>query len=152
MKKSTLLLLLISATFFANPLTAQIKRFTGNWTKIGTTYDFEFDLFIQHTGGNQVKGVFQWRAVYYDENDPLSIEYYGEKIGKEAKEYVRGTYDSNTGQYILKGFKKDDPNRIIGLDLYRLEVDENGHIGGDTRALNTWKGRINGKAVRTDQV
>ena len=152
MKKSLLLLFLFSSTILLNPLTAQIKRFTGNWTKIGTTYDFQFDLFIQHTGGNQVKAVFKWQAIAYDVNDPFSIEYYGEKIGLEAKEYVRGTYDKNTQQYILKGYKKDDPHRIIGLDLYRLNVDKNGDIGGDTRAHHTWKGRINGKAVRTDQV
>ena len=152
MKKSMLFLLFFVTTFFTNPLTAQIKRFTGNWTKIGTTYDFQFDLFIQHTGGNQVKAVFKWQVVYYDENDPLSVKHYGEKIGLEAKEYLRGTYDAKTQQYILKGYKKEDPHRLIGLDLYRLTVDKKGDIGGDSRAHHTWQGRINGKAARTDQV
>ena len=137
--------------FFAYRLDAQIKHFKGNWTKLETTYDFKFDLYIQFTSGNQVKGVFHWEVMNYDENLEWSKEYYREKIGDAAKEYVRGTYNPKTKQYILKGYKKDDPNLIIGLDLYRLKENENGDIDGDSKTNNTWKGRVNGKRIRVDQ-
>ena len=93
-----------------------------------------------------MKGVFHWELVNYDENFPASKAYYKEKIGLQAKEYVRGTYNASTKEYILKGYKKDDPHLIIGLDLYRIKEDENGHIGGDTKTEGTWKGRINGQS------
>ena len=152
MKKTILLFLLILSASFSNHINAQIKHFTGSWTKDGTTYDFKFDLYLHHTGGNQVKGVFNWEFAHYDENMEFSKEYYEKKIGTQAKEYVRGTYNSKTRQYILKGYKKDDPGVIISLDTYRLKEDENGNIGGDTKAHGAWNGRINGKAIRTDQV
>ena len=152
MKKSIFLFLFLSGLFFQNHITAQAKHFKGNWTKLETTYDFKFDLYLKFTGGNQVKGVFNWELVNYDENLSDSKKYYEEKIGAQAKEYVRGTYNSKTKQYILKGYKKDDPHLIIGLDLYRLKEDESGHIGGDTKANHSWQGRINGKEIRMDQV
>jgi len=55
-----------------------------------------------------------------------------------------------TKEYFLKGYKKEDPNMIISTDHYRLKLDENGDIGGDSKAHNTWKGRINGNAVKND--
>ncbi len=147
MKNAIFLVLLLTSV----SLSAQIKHFKGNWTKVGTTYDFAFDLYIKHLGGNQVEGVFSWEFVNYDENQPFSKDYYEEKIGQQAKEFVRGTYDQKTKQYYLKGYKKEDPNLIISLDHYRLKEDADGNIGGDTKALGTWLGRINGKVIRTDQ-
>ena len=144
--KFSLLILLCLPTLLA----AQIKHFTGHWTKIGTTYDFGFDLYIKHTGGNTVEGVFTWEFISYDKNILGSKSYYEEKIGLKAKEFVRGTYDPATKEYYLQGYKKEDPHRIIALDHYKLKEDKNGDIGGDTKAHGTWKGRINGKAVRTD--
>lgn len=131
-------------------LPAQIQQFQGNWTKLGTTYNFEFDLQIRHTDGNAVEGVFHWRVVNYDENEPASKAYYEEKIGLTAKEFVRGTYNPKSGEFLLKGYKKEDPNLIIGIDDYKIKMDENGDIGGDTKAAGTWLGRINGKEVKAD--
>jgi hypothetical protein len=47
----------------------------------------------------------------------------------------------------LKGYKKDDPDHIIGIDTYEIKVDKSGNIGGTTNANGTWLGRINGKQV-----
>ncbi len=152
MKKLLLSLLLFSPTLFHIETVAQTKYFQGNWTKLGTTYDFQFELQLHVTHNNQVKGVFHWTFVQYDKNFSPSKDYYESKLGLTAKEYVRGTYDPKTRQYILKGYKKDDPHQIIGLDLYRIKEDGNGNIGGDSRAHNTWQGRINGKEIQADQV
>ena len=143
-------LLLFSIAFTAlsfSSISAQTKHFTGNWTKIGTTYDFSFTLHLKHLHGNKVKGYFKWELVSYDENYPLSVNHYKNRIGKKAKEFVSGTYDKSTKTYHLKGYKKEDPDLIIGKDYYKIQVDENGDIGGDTRTSGTWQGRINGKYV-----
>ena len=79
----------------------------------------------------------------YDEYDDASREYYSDKLGLTAKEYVKGTFDPAKNEYYLTGYKKDDPNLIIGIDTYRLKVDEYENIGGTTKANGSWKGRIN---------
>ena len=153
MKKPIFFFLLCSSILFQIDSSAQTKYFQGNWTKLGTTYDFQFELTLHVARNNQVKGVFHWTFVQYDENFSPSKDYYESKLGLTAKEYVRGTYDPKTKQYILKGYKKDDPHQIIGLDLYRIKEDGTGNnIGGDTRAHHTWQGRINGKRIQVDQV
>jgi hypothetical protein len=134
----------------SNNLIAQEKHFQGAWTMIGTTYVFEFDLYLKHDANNNVVGHFDWKVAKFDEHSPSSKDYYQPKIGKTAKEFVRGTFNPATKEYVLKGYKKDDPHMIISTDHYRLKLDENGDIGGDSKAHNTWKGRINGKEVKSD--
>ena len=123
----------------------QTKHFDGTWTKISTTYAFDFDLILKEKVSNQVEGYFIWKVVNYDEYNIQSKEYYENKIGLTGKEYVIGTYNPFEDEYLLKGYKKEDPNAIIGTDIYRLKVDENGNIGGTTNANGTWLGRINAK-------
>ena len=129
---------------------AQERHFQGTWTMIGTTYIFEFDLFLKHDANDNVVGHFDWKVVSYDKNSPSSKDYYEPKLGTKAKEFVRGTFNATTKEYFLKGYKKEDPHLIISTDHYRLKLDENGDIGGDSKAHNTWKGRINGNAVKND--
>ncbi len=150
MRKYFLLSLFALLSFNANDLVAQNKHFQGTWTMIGTTYVFEFDLYLNHDAENNVAGYFNWKVTDYDLNSPASRDYYQPKLGTTAKEFVRGSYNPETKQYLLKGYKKEDPNEIISTDIYRLQLDENGDIGGDSKAHNTWKGRINGKAVKKD--
>lgn len=148
MRKYFLLSLFALLSFNANDLFAQNQHFQGAWTMIGTTYVFEFDLYLKDGDWNNVTGYFDWKVANYDENSPASRDYYQSKLGTTAKEFVRGTYNPETREYILKGYKKEDPNEIISTDLYRLQLDENGDIGGDSKAHNTWKGRINGNALK----
>ncbi len=147
MKNCLLFLLLFSSNLIPNILTAQTSQFTGTWTKLNTTYVFEFDLILKHQANGQVEGYFSWKVVQYDKKSPSSKQYYEDKIGMTAKEFVRGTYNPKTKEYQLHGYKKEDPNQIIGTDNYRLKVDQNGDIGGKTQSHGPWKGRINGKSV-----
>ncbi len=136
--------------FLPHQIFAQVKHFQGSWTKIGTTYVFEFDLYLNHRDNNVVTGHFDWKVVRFDEKSPQSRDYYKPKLGKTAKEFVRGTYNPTTKEYFLKGYKKDDPNWIISTDEYRLKLDEYDDISGKTKSNNTWKGRINGNAVKKE--
>ncbi len=129
----------------ATPLAAQQKYFKGSWTSVGSTYQFDFDLYLTHKSNNQVEGYFHWKVVNPDENSEMSVAYYKDRIGSEAKEYVRGTYNPATKEYQLKGYRKADPHAIISLDTYYLKVDEEGHIGGTTNDHGTGNGRINGE-------
>jgi hypothetical protein len=123
----------------------QTIKYTGTWTKVQTSYVFDFDLILTMKESNQVEGYFLWKIIHYDENDLLSKEYYESKIGLTAKEYVKGSYDPQSRAYFLKGYMKEDPHAIIGIDTYKLKVDENENLSGTTNANGSWLGRINPK-------
>ncbi len=144
MKKCLVLSLLVTALCLNS--NAQTHLFHGSWTRLGTGYLFDFDLHLEHTG-NKVEGYFNWKFVQYDETDGFGTEYYKDKIGLTAREYVQGTWNPAERSYHLKGYKKDDPHTIIALDEYLLRVDGNGDLGGDTRSHGTWLGRINAKSL-----
>ena len=130
-------------------LSAQVRQFSGTWTKLNTTYVFEFDLILKHQG-NKVEGYFIWKVVQYDENSNTSKSHYEDRLGLTGKEYVRGSWYPSKNMYKFKGYRKDDPHQIIGLDHYELNLDQQGDIGGRTRTFGTWLGRINGKLVIMD--
>ena len=133
MKRFLVLIILLNAT----TLFGQKKIFTGVWTKINTTYSFEFDLFLKIKEGNKVEGYFLWKVVQYDKNNKFSENHYQNRIGKTAKEYVKGTYNPSAGKYHLKGYKKDDPHSIIGIDTYEITEDKKGRIGGTSNTNGT---------------
>jgi hypothetical protein len=147
MKNTFFSILLLISPFFSNSLYSQVKQFEGTWTKLNTTYLFEFDLVLNHLENNNVEGYFIWKVIKYDKGSFMSINHYGERLGTTGKEFVKGTYNPATREYLLKGYKKEDPNSIIGLDTYHLKVDQNNDIGGTTNANGSNLGRINGKEV-----
>ena len=56
-------------------------------------------------------------------------------------EFVRGSYDPASRVLRLAGYRKDDPNSVIGLDRYHLVVADSGAIiGGITESNGTWQG------------
>ncbi len=65
------------------------------------------------------------------------------KLGLGATEYVRGSYDPRARILRLEGYRKDDPNQVIGLDKYHLVLaDSNQVLGGITWDHGTWQGLI----------
>lgn len=145
MKTAFILVLFFSTCWLG--ATAQTHLFQGSWTRLGTSYRFDFELHLEHGAGNSVKGYFNWKFVQYDENDSFSVSYYRDKIGATAREYVSGTWNPADRTYRLKGYKTEDPHAIIAMDEYLLKVDGNGDLGGDTRSHDSWLGRINAKAL-----
>jgi len=143
MKNFLLFLLLASSS----TLLSQTQQFNGTWTKVNTTYQFDFELTLKINSSNQVEGYFLWKVIKYDEHNILSKQHYENKLNLTAKEYVKGVYYPSKGEYLLKGYKKEDPNSIIGIDIYKLTIDENGELGGTTNSNGSWLGRINGRQV-----
>jgi len=113
----------------------------GEWSNNIGHY-FTFELTLKQGGTNTVEGAFTWTIVespYTDEKP---------KLGMTAVEYVRGQFDPKSRKLSLTGYKKEDPNRIIGLDYYTLTLTENGRIlEGPTRNNNTWKGVFYGVKI-----
>lgn len=130
-------------------LSAQVRQFKGTWTKINTTYVFEFDLILKHQG-NKVEGYFIWKVIQLDENSSFSKNHYKDRIGLTGKEFIRGSWYPSTNSYKFQGYRKEDPHQIIGLDYYELQLDEFDDIGGKTSTAGSWLGRINGKLVEMD--
>ena len=85
----------------------------GNWTAPeGWLYEGVMRLRIGSSG--IVEGEINWtlRTAARDREQA--------KIGMSGTEYIRGTYYALAGALMLEGYKKDDPNAVIGLDTYRL--------------------------------
>lgn len=150
MKK--LILSIVITLLITSAIFSQTKHFQGTWTKLETTYVFEFDLYINHKDGNQVEGYFDWKVTSPDENNIFSTAHYNKRLGTTAREYFKGVFMPKSKNYMLFGYKKNDPNLIIDPDDYRLKIDENGDISGRTKAHGTWKGRINGKLVLGEEL
>lgn len=131
----------------SSSLYSQTQQFDGTWTKVYTTYMFDFELTLKSGDSDSVSGFFIWKVVMYDEQNFMSKVHYQNKIDFTAIEYVKGIYNSTSGECHLKGYKKDDPDNIIALDTYKLKIDQNGEIGGTTNSNGSWLGRIQGKEI-----
>ena len=60
-----------------------------------------------------------------------------------------GRFEARCGLLSLDGWRKDDPDSILGLDTYRLVLTENGRaLVGPTRSHGDWEGRF--EATRAD--
>jgi hypothetical protein len=120
----------------ASPLDAT-GRWRGQWsTDSGTLLDF--DLKLTGTGAYAVDGEIRWtlrRTVRPDKMD---------KIGLSATEYVRGTFDPETGKLELSGYDKDDPDGVLVMvDDYRLTVSRDGKtLTGLAKNGGKWNGHV----------
>ena len=72
-----LFLLIVISLVWGQSLLSQSRHFQGSWTKLETTYVFDFDLYLKHDNNNTVEGYFEWKAVKYDTGS-LSSEAYAE--------------------------------------------------------------------------
>ena len=88
-------------------------------------------------------GRIEWTVLRVERN------FYRDKIGTTATEFVRGTYNEASGDLSLRGYDKDDPLEIIGLDNYRLELSSGGDwLFGPTESGGDWGGRFLALRVR----
>jgi hypothetical protein len=123
---------------FAAPASAQGFP-PGPWRGIWTAGEYEYQAELNFTMelSGRVNGQFAWMLVRSPQHEEQS------KIGMRAIEYVEGAFDASTGSLLLRGTRKDDPNGIIGVDVYRLVVSPNGqYIVGLTENNGSWQGRI----------
>jgi hypothetical protein len=102
----------------------------------GHVYTAEMELEV--TGSN-VEGFFNWTL----RASPRAEE--RAKIGLTGVEYIRGTYDPDCGLLLLEGKTLDDPNRILGMDQYRIVVSPDVlRLAGMTGHGGEWTGEMKG--------
>jgi len=86
------------------------KPWSGVWSDPESRYDAR--LTLRSGGDGAVDGRIQWtlRHAKRDDDQP--------KIGQSGVEFVRGSFDPKKRELVLEGYRRDDPNRILGLDRY----------------------------------
>ncbi|MGD9979327.1 MAG: hypothetical protein AB7H66_04035 [Hyphomonadaceae bacterium] len=134
-----LCLTLIFVAMFAAPASAQgfpPGPWRGIWTG-ATGYEYQAELNFTLENSGRVQGQFTWMLVQSPQHEEQA------KIGLRAIEHVEGAFDAATGSLTLRGTRIDDPNGIIGADVYRLVVSPNGqYIAGISENNGSWQGRI----------
>jgi hypothetical protein len=115
---------------------ALVQKWSGTWESArGPVYDAE--LFATFNPSGAVEGRILWTLRKAPANRP---DYVG-KEGKKGVEYIWGTYAPQSRSLNLEGYRRDDPQGILGLDRYRLTLSADlGELNGVTYDHGTWKG------------
>lgn len=135
-----LALVLPPARSSAQPLSIdEIAALQGPWRGVwlSDTFTYEAEMTLAAEPGGKVEGAIRWTL----RKSPRANEQ--AKVGRTGVEHVRGEYHPAQGLLVVEGYRKDDPDGILGLDRYRLAVGENSRtMAGVTRDHGTWKGRF----------
>lgn len=124
----------------AEPVTAEQqlvveKSWTGTWTG-GGGYIYSGVLTLSVGDDGAVDGAIAWTLRRVPPTNDQS------RVGESAVESVSGAYSPTLGAIALQGYAASDET-LIGLDLYRLVLAEDGsRIVGITEAGGGWDGRI----------
>ena len=89
----------------------------GRWDSETHEYGATMSLTIGADGS--VEGKIDWTLRSSNRPD------YKSKVGLKGVEYVRGTFLSSASVLSIDGYRLDDPNKILGIDKYRLILSEN---------------------------
>ena len=107
----------------------------GFWRSAGYLYEARMRLKVEANGATE--GAIDWTLRSASRPD------YKDKIGLKGTEHVRGKFFPDAAAMVLDGYRKDDPNTILGLDKYRLVVAENRQtMGGITWDHGPWTGEF----------
>ncbi len=130
-----------SKKLVGNELLLDIEKvWAGQWSGTWRNpqgHRFDFALNLLGSGNGRFEGHIIWTMV----TSPLQGD--KNKLGLPAKEFVIGTWHSETQEMILVGQRVDDPHQIIATDTYKLVVSSNGDaITGISEYVGTWAGKM----------
>ena len=114
-------------------------RWRGEW-RDRDGFVFALDMELSAEDERRIEGQIEWTL----EASPRLLE--RRKVGERAIEYVRGSFDRESGSLSLEGYRQDDPRNVIGLDVYRLDLSGD-VLSGKTRNHGPWTGRFSAKRV-----
>jgi hypothetical protein len=116
---------------------AALRRvWTGDWT---TPRGFHFTAELRLNPGPD--GTVEGRILWPLRKSPREEEQ--AKVGQTGTEFVWGSFDPRSRALTLEGYRKDDPNHILGLDKYRLLLADDGRvIGGITWEHGGWEAKF----------
>jgi hypothetical protein len=107
----------------------------GSWSS--DTHEYHAVMTLSADGSGGIEGKIDWTLRRSNRPD------YQSKIGKKGVEFVRGRFFSDARVVSVDGYSLDDPNKILGMDKYRLVFSENRQtLGGITWDHGRWIGRI----------
>ena len=145
MRLALALLLVLSVPSVVPAQDGGPSRWQGQWTN-PRGHLFAADAQLEFRPDGTVQGTITWTLV----KSPRPGEQ--AKLGQKGVEHVRGRYDARCRLLSLEGHSKDDPNTVIGLDVYRLVLTENGKaLVGPTRSHREWEGRFEATRVLGDE-
>ncbi|MGD0547929.1 MAG: hypothetical protein ABR991_08910 [Terracidiphilus sp.] len=130
---------------------AQAGSVAGEWRGIWTDpsgYVFNATMTLESgtackscaaAGDGSIRGRIVWTLRKVPANASAEL---AAKVGLTATEFVKGERKGD-GLLVLNGDDKDDPNRIIAIDQYRLAISDDGKvIGGITLNHGSWMGQF----------
>ncbi len=108
----------------------------GEWSS-PRGYIYVAEMHLQDPSGGKIEGHINWTL----RKSPRAHEQ--SKLGSTGTEFVKGSYELTSRVLTLDGYRKTDPNGVLGLDKYRLIFAENGKVlGGITWNHGSWSGQI----------
>jgi len=123
-----------------SPLTP-VSQWAGTWTTASGAY-YTWALTLNDDGSGNITGQCYWTLL----RTPLPE--LQNKIGVSATEYVAGSFFPKAQTFVLKGYKKDDPNGLLRiLDTYKLilSADNQRLTGVAANSTDPMKPKWNGK-------
>ncbi len=109
---------------------------TGKWHGFWTApegWSYEADLTLSVGDGNQLTGDIRWTL----RKSPREGEQ--AKLGRSGVEHVRGFWFPEAGAVRMQGISLDDPDHILGTDVYRLVLSDDGRVmAGITAHHGSW--------------
>jgi hypothetical protein len=133
------LLVAPASAWAQNVSEADRAALAGPWQGLWSsdTHEYAATIRLNAAGNGQVEGTINWTL----RKSPRPE--YQAKIGQTGVEHVRGTFRTDGSLLSLDGYRLDDPNKILGMDKYRLVVSDNRKtLGGVTWDHGGWGGRL----------
>jgi hypothetical protein len=122
MKQRPAILLLIAFLFSISSV-AQTNFYKGEWREQGnTTTLFSCIAEISFTNDSIIAGKIIWTYQSIDSTDADAIDFYKDKKGLTAIEYLSGIYHLTTGDVLLMTDSIDDKHEIIAPTIYYLKL------------------------------
>lgn len=111
------------------------KNWRGLFTEPGNVYEARLKMRVNADGA--VEGKILWTLKESKRED------YQNKLCATGFEFVRGTFNAKTRELYLEGYRRDDPERILGLDKYTMKVRTDGKlIEGATWNHGRWDSKF----------
>ena len=130
------LFFLLAAVVVVPASAAAPKDLTGNWHGFWSAPEgwlYEADMVLTVDAQNNVTGAIHWTL----RKSPRPGEQ--GKIGLSGVENVKGIFLPECGMVRMEGMSLDDPNRVLGLDKYRLILSDDLQVlGGITAHHKLW--------------
>ncbi len=122
MKQRPAILLLIVVLFSISSV-AQTNYYKGEWREqSNTTTLFTCMARLDFINDTTISGKIVWTYHAIDSTDADAIDFYKDKNGYQAIEYVSGIYHPATGDVLLKADSIDDKHEIIAPTIYYLKL------------------------------